>query len=164
MMLTATGESSNGRRGAGPARARRAGGFTLLEVVIALLVLMVIGLGATSLFLYSIRNNAVAAARSQALAVAQRQMEQFQSVAFDDTLLNTTSAAGTTPVTVTAGESKFQVSRVVTAQDSVTVNGVTRDTTKIITLNVTPIIENTPWAAGAVTLTARRSILVRGPY
>lgn len=59
-------------------------GFTLIETSIAMLVMMVIGLGATSLFFFSIRNNAGGSERSQAMAVAQQRLEELRSVGFHD--------------------------------------------------------------------------------
>src|SRR4028119_1840684 len=50
-------------------------GFTLIETTVAMLVMMVVGLGATSVFLYAVRNNSGASQRSIAMAVAQQRLE-----------------------------------------------------------------------------------------
>lgn len=141
------------------------GGFSLLEVTISMLILGVVGLGAAGLFNYSIKYGAVAAARAQTLTVAQQQMERLQSVPFDDALLAPTADPANPPQQhVHSGDSHFVVSRTVVTQDDVTVGGVTRPTTKLITLNITPLINGAPWATGTVTITARRSTPLRGPY
>jgi type II secretory pathway pseudopilin PulG len=71
-------------------------GFTLIETTIAMVVMMVVGLGATSLFLYSIRNNSGGDNRSQALAIAQQRLEELREVAYNDPEL----ALGQTTTTV----------------------------------------------------------------
>jgi Tfp pilus assembly protein PilV len=59
-------------------------GFTLIETTVAMLVMMVVGLGATSLFLYSVRYNSGATQRSIAMAVAQQRLELLRGVDYDD--------------------------------------------------------------------------------
>lgn len=59
-------------------------GFTLIETTVAMLVMMVVGLGATSLFLYSVRYNSGASQRSIAMAVAQERLEVLRAVDYDD--------------------------------------------------------------------------------
>jgi len=59
-------------------------GFTLIETCIAMVVMMVVGLGATSLFLYSMRSNAGGNNRSQALAIAQQRLEELRTLTFND--------------------------------------------------------------------------------
>jgi Tfp pilus assembly protein PilV len=154
-----------------PARAHRRGraagrgerGFTLLETVIAMIVMMTVGLGASALFLYSISNNSAASARTQSLAVAQQEMERLRSVPWDDALLNTTATpVKTTIVTggnagngVTDSRSTFNVSKTVVTQNSATV--------KQITLTVVPVINNAPWAVGGVTIVTTRATPQTGP-
>ena len=141
-----------GRTTKGGAHARRGeAGFTLLETVIAMVVMMTVGLGASALFLYSITNNSAAGARSQAVAIAQQQVEQLRSVGWNDPLLVATNA----PVVTT---------RTVADQNNVTVNGVTRPTTKLIRVTVTPVVNNMPWAAASVTITTTRATALHGPY
>lgn len=73
-----------------------ASGFTLIETTIAMVVMMVVGLGASSLFLYAIRSNSGGESRSQALAVAQQRLEALRTVGFNDPAL----AIGQTTTTV----------------------------------------------------------------
>jgi len=78
-------------------------GFTLIETSIAMLVMMVVGLGATSLFLYAVRNNTGGAQRSLSMALAQQRAEDLRSIDYSDNRLNigvqtqTIVVAGTTP-------------------------------------------------------------------
>ena len=72
-------------------------GFTLIETTVAMLVMMIVGLSASSLFLYSVRNNAGASQRSVAMAVAQQRLEVLRGAEYEDAGL----AFGTyTPETV----------------------------------------------------------------
>lgn len=57
-------------------------GFTLIETVIALVIMMIVMLAAASLFAYAIYNNSSGADRAQTLAVAQESLERFRSAAF----------------------------------------------------------------------------------
>ncbi len=65
------------------AHSTNAGGFTLIETAIAMVVMMVVGLGATSLFLYSIRSNSGGEERSQALAIAQQRLERLRELGYN---------------------------------------------------------------------------------
>jgi type II secretory pathway pseudopilin PulG len=77
-----------------------ASGFTLIETAIAMVVMMVVGLGATSLFFYAVRSNSGSEGRSQALAIAQQRLEDLRTVAFNDPQL----AIGQTTTTVVLQE------------------------------------------------------------
>jgi Tfp pilus assembly protein PilV len=177
MRLGRNSEEKTAGGGCGAARAKRArrgeAGFTLLETVIAMIVMMTVGLGASALFLYSITNNSAAGARSQAIAVAQQQVEQLRSVDWDDPLLAATANPVVTNVTTGGGAGngvaderhRFVVTKTVTAQNPVpAAGGGNRMTTKLITITVAPVVNNAPWAAAAVTITTVRSTLQRGPY
>lgn len=59
-------------------------GFTLIETAIAMLVMMIVGLSATSLFLYSVRYNSGASQRSVAMAVAQQRLEVLRGADYYD--------------------------------------------------------------------------------
>jgi Tfp pilus assembly protein PilV len=141
-------------------------GFTMLEAVVALLVMMVVGLGAASLFLYAIRYNQGAAERAMALAVAQQKLEELRAVSWDDPLLDATN--GTHICTQVApcysGDRAFLATKTITDTNIVTVNGVPRATTKNITISVTPVPDNLHWSPGSISVSAQRATLVRGPY
>src|ERR1041385_1845739 len=58
-------------------------GFTLLEAAIALVILMIIGLGIASLFTYAIKANGSADDRELAMAIAQKRMEWLRTIPFN---------------------------------------------------------------------------------
>src|SRR5678815_5567445 len=57
-------------------------GFTILETTIALVILMIIGLGIASLFLFATQANARADDRELSIAIAQKRMEWMRSIPF----------------------------------------------------------------------------------
>src|SRR5258705_11566394 len=61
-------------------------GFTLMETTIALLILMVVGLGADSLFFYAATNTSTARDRQLALAVGRKPNIKAQAETFSDEL------------------------------------------------------------------------------
>ena len=63
----------------------RNGGFSLIEAVIALLVIMIALLGVFSAFTYAIMYNAGNKARSQALSVLQQEVERYRAAKFNGT-------------------------------------------------------------------------------
>ena len=135
-------------------RARGAGGFTILETVIALFVAMVVGFGAISLFLFSANFNAGAADRARALALAQERMETHRATAFDG-LTNGTTNEQVNLGSTAAGKSDRRTFRVQTKVESDA--DVPDDKQKIITVSVTPEEVGTRWTGGAVTLVLVRA-------
>lgn len=133
-------------------------GFTLIETSIALLILMVAGLGVASLFTYSIRYNTGGNDRAVALSIAQQQIEQFRSVPFDDSILAVTSATELTPNTVSNGRT-YRVTKTVTGSNN-DVNG--NPTLKTITIQVNPA--SSGWAGFPVILRTIRSARTLGTH
>ena len=131
-------------------------GFTLIETVMSLVVMMIVGLGAASLFMYAVRNNSGAADRAVAIAIAQQRMERLRSVAYTDASLN----VGTTSATVTNAGRKYEVQTVICA--SAACSG--SDTIKKIIVRVTPSSAGEVWASNAVFVTARRASPVPGDF
>src|SRR3982751_3932812 len=76
-------------------------GFTLMETAIALVILMIVGLGAASLFFYAAMNNSGAQDRELSMAGAQKTMETYRTALFTSSTLNAT--AGTTSTVTDAG-------------------------------------------------------------
>ena len=74
-------------------RARRERGFTLVETSIALLVMLVAGLAASSLFVYSIKYNTGANDRAVAQSLAQRQIETLRKTSFASIAASTQTVA-----------------------------------------------------------------------
>src|SRR5215213_8520026 len=58
-------------------------GFTLIEVVIALIIIMIALLGVFSVFTYAITYNAGNKARAQALAILQQEVERYRAAKFN---------------------------------------------------------------------------------
>lgn len=137
-------------------------GFTLMETTIALLILMVVGLGAASLFCYAATNTSTASDRQLAMAVAQQHIEELRAVLFTDATLAAT--AGTVTNVTSAGR-PYLVSTAIA--DSNVVDG--QPTLKTITVRVTPQGAGPAWARnvaslfGSVTVTTERSSLLLGP-
>lgn len=61
-------------------------GFTVLEITIALVVMMIAALGAASVFSYSVNYNSGGSDRLVSLALAQEQMEKIRSAQFNSTV------------------------------------------------------------------------------
>ena len=133
-------------------------GFTLIETSIALVILMVAGLGVASLFTYSVRYNTGANDRALALSVAQQQIEQLRSVPFTDSLLNVTSATVLTPNTVSNGRT-YRVTKTVSGSNN-DVNG--NPTLKTITIQVNPV--SSGWAGLPAILRTIRSAKTTGTH
>jgi type II secretory pathway pseudopilin PulG len=147
-------------------------GFTLLETAIALVIMMIVGLGAASLFAYATKNNAGANDRELAMAVAQQRLEWLKNMPFTTTTRNlaysfpngglgSTGGASVVETTVAAGRT-YTVATII--QDTATVPGGEPDQNqpivKTISITVTPTGAGTP--LGSVTLTTQRSTLVPG--
>ncbi|HEX6045224.1 MAG TPA: prepilin-type N-terminal cleavage/methylation domain-containing protein [Pyrinomonadaceae bacterium] len=132
-------------------------GFTLIETSISMVVMMIAGLAVSSLFAYSLQNNVGGADRALAMAVAQQQLEQLRSVAFEDATLN----VGTTTSTVTSGQRSYSVVKTIA-------NEVNDDNSakqlKKITITVTPTDGTPAWTRSAVVLVSLRSTLASGSY
>lgn len=136
-------------------RGGRQKGFTILETVIALLIMMLVGFGAVSLFVFSMNYNSGAADRARALALAQQRMEILRAT--DYSSLSTVAAALPTsenvgsPNTPDNDQRTFNVATTV-ADDANVLNS----HQKIITVTVTPANAGR-WSAGGVTLRCFRS-------
>jgi Tfp pilus assembly protein PilV len=131
------------------------GGFTILETVIALFVMLIVGLGAVSFFLYSTNFNAGASDRARALAVAQQKMEALRAV--DYTTLATTAAGSTYNGTVTSGSTSAADPRSFSVVTTVADDpNVSNSRQKVITVTVTPAAAGR-WTGGSVTLRSTRS-------
>jgi Tfp pilus assembly protein PilV len=145
-------------RASNAARRNSEGGFTLIETSVALVVLMVAGLGVASLFTYSIRYNSGADDRAIAISIAQQQIEQFRSVAFTDSILNVSAATVLNPNTVSNGRT-YQVTKTVTGSNN-DVSG--NPTLKTITIRVDPLSPG--WAGFPVILRTVRSSATTGTH
>jgi len=149
-------------------------GFTLLEAAIALVILMIIGLGIASLFTYAIQANGSADDRELAMAIAQKRMEWLRTIPFTTQTrhvaysypnggLETTAASGVSETVTNAGRSYTVVTVI---QNLSTVPAGNPDagepTSKRISISVTPLGAAT--AFETVTITTQRSTQVTGVY
>ena len=133
-------------------------GFTLVELAISLVVMMVAGLAVASLFFYSIQNNVGGSERALAMALAQQQMEQIRSVRFDDATL---SAGTTTLPSVSSDGRTYRVVR--TVGDETNADGTLKNL-KRITITVTPLAAGGNWIRTPVVLVVLRSSTALGNY
>ena len=144
---------SNRRRAAAPER-----GFTLVETSIAMVIMMVAGLGVVSLFVYSISNNSGGNDRAVAISIAQQQTEQLRSVRFTDPILDVSAATVLTPYTVSNGRT-YRVTRTVTGSNN---DASGNPTLKTITIRVDPTSPG--WAGFPVILRTARSATTKGTH
>ena len=146
-----TSQQRPGRRTARGARA--AGGFTILETVIALCIALIVGFGAISLFLFAASFNAGASDRARALALAQELMEDYRATPFAD--LATTNATQT----ITRGDTEEGADqRAFTVNTTVAYDAAVADNRqRVITVTVTPVATNGRFTAGGVTLMMLRA-------
>src|SRR5256885_10064917 len=133
-------------------------GFTLIETSIAMVIMMVAGLGVVSLFVYSISNNSGGNDRAVAITIAQQQVEQLRSVRFTDSILNVSTATVLTPYTVSNGRA-YRVTKTVTGSNN-DVSG--NPTLKTITIRVDPTSPG--WAGLPVILRTERSTTSKGTH
>ncbi len=127
-----------------PAQGNR--GFTLIETVIAMLVIMVALLGLSALFVYGINYNAGAQVRSVAMALAQQRMERLRQSGFDEVV-----SANETDVK-SAGYS-FTVKTAVATSGNL----------RTVTVTVTPKA-GSAWATQPVILVTQRAGTGLGTY
>ena len=148
---------------------RRSGeqGFTLIETTISLVIMMIVGLGAASLFFFAANYNSSASDRQLAMGVAQKRMEWLRDIPFTATTRNlsyaegglaATDASGVTE-TFTNGGRTYTVVTVITDLKKGP-NG--NPNLKKITLQVTPQGANN--VLGSVVLTTIRATVLRGIY
>ena len=134
-------------------------GFTLIETTIAMVILMVTGLGLASLFTYSINYNSGGNDRATAISIAQQQMEQLRAVSFTDASLNTTATSGTALPNVISNGRSYAVTRTVIGSNN---NASGNPTLKTITISVRPL--GAGWAGLPVIVRTMRSETSLGTF
>ena len=140
----------------------RAAGFSLIEAVIALLLMMIVALGSASLFSFSIYNNSGGSDRATSLAIAQEALEVLRSAQFNTTTTDPSLSGGTTvQAAVVRDGRRFRVTRIIDDRPSTAAVDINAATTlKGITVTVAPQSIGRGWAFGAggtVTLMTQRS-------
>lgn len=137
-------------------------GFTLIEVALSMVILLVALLGVIVVFGFAVNYNSGNNARSEALAILQQEVEQLRSLKFTSTAMDARLAGGTkAPKIVTmAGGNRFRVNIVI--DDDPTVAGVQTDnnkTLKEITISVTNTrVGTNDWREGFATSTVFRRV------
>ncbi len=153
---------------------RQQAGFTLLEAAIAMVILMIIGLGIASLFTYAIHANSSADDRELSMALAQQRMEWLRTIPFNTQTrhvsysypnggLEATSTSGVTETVSNAGRS-YTVRTVIQNLSTVPTGNpdAGEPTSKSISVSVTPAGSATVFET--VTITTQRSTQVVGMY
>jgi|GEM_PF-804121 len=137
-------------------------GFSLIEAIIALLLMTIVALASVSLFCYSIYNNSGGSDRATGLAIAQEALELSRGAQFNSTTSDPSLAGGTTSQNgIIRGGRRFNLTRTIDDDPStaaVDVNAATNF--KTITVTVVPQSIGRGWALGAggtVTLTTQRT-------
>ena len=149
-------------------------GFTLLEAAVALVILMIIGLGIASLFTYAIQANGRADDRELAMTIAQKRLEWLRTIPFTTQTrdvafsfpnggLLATSADGVSETVTNAGRS-YTVRTVISDLSFVPAGNPDAGaaTVKRIQVSVTPLGAAT--AFETVTISTQRSTQVTGIY
>jgi prepilin-type N-terminal cleavage/methylation domain-containing protein len=135
-----------------PLRNSEQQGFTLLETVIALVLMFIVALASASLFSFSIYHNSGGSDRAVSLAVAQQALEILRTVPFTSTNTDVRLNAGTiSQNNVVVNGRSFKITKVITDNSS---------TLKTITITVQTNAIVTGWASGAggtVTLMTQRT-------
>lgn len=146
-------------------------GFSIIEVCIALLILLIASLGVATAFAFSVHNNSSAGDRTVAAALAQREMERLRNLDFTDPALNATVNPVVQILTATGqpwdnnNGRPFRVTMTITDIDTDTnpAADALPPTGKVIRIDVTPGGNSETWANGTVTLTTARSAFAPGP-
>ena len=115
-------------------------GFSLIEVIIAMVILMIVLLGVFVTFTYAVNYNAGNNSRSQALAVLQQEIELLRSAKFTPTITDANLLGGKQPARIvsSADRNRFRVE--ITVDDDPFEGDIQIDDTKTlkeITLTVT---------------------------
>jgi len=138
------------------------GGFTLIEICISLVIMMIAGLGVVTVFAFAVTYNQGAGDRARAYAVAQRKVEIVRSTAYADL---TAALAAEHTDTVEDGETEIDFRRfdvTMTIEDALVIDGTPRR--KTITVTVTPqALSEARWSSGTVSLVTQRASNEMGP-
>lgn len=137
-------------------------GFSLIEVTIAMVILLIALLGVFITFTYAVNYNTGNNIRAQALAVLQQQTEQLRSAKFTPGVTDSILIGGTKPVQVVqaADGSRYRVA--IAVDNNLVTTGIqstneNTTTLKEIIVTVTPEQATSGWqAAIQATVTLRR--------
>ncbi len=88
-------------------------GFTILETVIAFLLLMIVSLGVASLFTFSIYNNSGGIDRASSLSIGQQTLEVLRNAQFTSAATSTSLKGGTYVQNVVRDQRRFTLTIVI---------------------------------------------------
>src|SRR5258705_894321 len=137
-------------------------GFTLLEAVIALFIMLIVAVASASLFSFSIYNNSGGSDRANSLAIGQQALERLRSAKFNLTTTDASLNAGSTVQTNVAGDGRsFRVTVAIDDDPSTQAIDVNPATSlQGVTVKVVPQSIGRGWAfgrGGTITLITQRS-------
>ena len=135
---------------------REKDGFSLVECVIALVILLVAALSIVTVFNYSFKNNSNARQRYGALLLAQQRMEDVRNTEFNNLTVGTVMENN-----VLSDGLSYIVVRTVTNYDLVTTSTAPGPETRQITVRVTPL--DNSMEGDPVILTTFRAVNRPGP-
>jgi Tfp pilus assembly protein PilV len=133
-----------------------AAGFSLMECVIALVLLMVGSLAIVAVMNFSMRSNADARKRYAALQLAQQRSEDVRNTVYSSLTAGTTTENG-----VVFDGTLFKVVRLIEDNDTLTVATAPGPETKKITITVSTV--SNPMIADTVSVVTYRSNNRPGP-
>lgn len=140
-------------------------GFSLVEVMIALVILLISILGVFAAFTYATTYNTGNSRRSQSLSVFQQEIELLRSAKFTPTIYNDPLLTGgtKTPKVVTSqgDNNKYLVETIVDndpVAPGIQTSGDNTTTLKEITITVTPQGANGSWVLGYKTKVVLRRV------
>lgn len=139
-----------------PDPARRNAGFSLVECIIALLVLMIGSLAVVAVLNFAFRSNADAKKRFAAILVAQQRLEDIRNLPF-----SSLNAGTVTESNVVHDGVVYDVVRTIVDNDLVTDSAAPGPETKKITVSVRA--RNNPVISDTVTLVTYRMVPRPGP-
>lgn len=128
-------------------------GFSLIEVIIAMVIFLVAILGIFAAFTYAVSYNSGNSKRSQSLSILQREVERMRSAKFTPTFVDSTMTGGIkSPTNVVSSDGQTYRVEIIVDNDPFTL-GVQTEAThpgrtlKEITIVVTPQTSNGSWIA-----------------
>jgi len=131
-------------------------GFTLIECVIALVILLVASLAVISVMNFSLRSNADGRKRQAAYMLATQRSEEVRNAVFSEL-----TAGTTTETNIMVDGIPYKVVRTIVDNDLVTTSTAPGPETKKITIAVSTVVN--PMYADTVTLVTYRSNIRPGP-
>jgi Tfp pilus assembly protein PilV len=139
----------------------REAGFSLVEAVMSVVILLITLLGVFGVFTYAIAYNTGNNKRSQALSVLQKEVEQIRSAKFTPVITDTDLVGGVKAAknSTAADGSSYKVE--ITVDDDPFTDGVQVDATKTIkevTIVVSPAHQVSAWQTAIPTTVVMRRV------